>query len=410
MPTISIFTPSHDARWLPELWDSIKLQSHQDFEWVVLCNGNASYSNDDRRVKIYHDSSPGPRNVGYVKREACRHCAGDILLECDQDDLLLPGALEEAVKAFNDPNVDFVFSNNINWDFRSNKPMIFPEHFGWKYRDVVFQGMACKEAIAPLPEPQNLSRVWYAPDHFRAWRREFYWRIGGHDPAMRVCDDHDLICRTYIEGKMAHVDCPFYFYRIHGGNSWLQFNGEIQTATMALHDKYIEPMAQKWAKTRGLRCIDLCGGIDSPAGYESVDTHHADVIANLEQRWPFEDNSIGVIRAHDAIEHLRDPIHTMNEAWRVLAHGGFLFIQVPSSEGVGAHCDPTHRSFWNARSFRYYTEEKFQRYIRHAGAQCRFQQLKIQKSSLYEDQVPYVIAHLIALKEPHRTFHGEVLI
>jgi hypothetical protein len=45
----------------------------------------------------------------------------------------------------------------------------------------------------------------------------------------------------------------------------------------------------------------------------------------------------------------------MNELYRVLADHGVAEIIVPSTDGPGAFQDPTHRSFWNRNSFRYYT-------------------------------------------------------
>jgi hypothetical protein len=68
--------------------------------------------------------------------------------------------------------------------------------------------------VSPIPDPQNLSRIWYAPNHPRAWRREDYRKIGGHHPEMKVLDDQDLLCRTYLYGKMYFIDKPLYIYRI----------------------------------------------------------------------------------------------------------------------------------------------------------------------------------------------------
>jgi len=93
----------------------------------------------------------------------------------------------------------------------------------------------------------------------------------------------------------------------------------------------------------------------------------------------------------------------------VLAHGGFFLIQVPSTEGVGADCDPTHVSRWNWRSFRYYTEATMQRYIQQAGANCRFQKIKVENQTLY-DGVVCVVAHLVAIKADKPRFYGELLI
>ena len=88
-------------------------------------------------------------------------------------------------------------------------------------------------------------------------------------------------------------------------------------------------------------------------GWTNVDIHPfegVDVTANLEEKWPWEDDSIDYIRAFDLLEHLRDPIHTMNEAWRVLRNRGIFEVWVPSTDGRGAFQDPTHVSFWNQNS------------------------------------------------------------
>ncbi|HFQ92167.1 MAG TPA: hypothetical protein ENK29_04730 [Chromatiales bacterium] len=95
-------------------------------------------------------------------------------------------------------------------------------------------------------------------------------------------------------------------------------------------------------------------------GWVNVDIHEfegVDVVADLERPWIWQDNSIHYMRAFDIVEHLHDPIHTMNEAWRVLGHGGVFEIWVPSTDGRGAFQDPTHVSFWNRNSFAYYTRK-----------------------------------------------------
>lgn len=76
--------------------------------------------------------------------------------------------------------------------------------------------------------------------------------------------------------------------------------------------------------------------------------------ADLDGPWPWADNSVDEIRAHDVIEHLRDKIHTMNEIHRVLKPDGTVDIVVPTTDGRGAFQDPTHVSYWNRNSFFYH--------------------------------------------------------
>ena len=70
----------------------------------------------------------------------------------------------------------------------------------------------------------------------------------------------------------------------------------------------------------------------------------------------FKDNSISEIHACDFIEHIpqNKVIFFMNEIYRILKAGGTFEIFVPPTTGRGAFCDPTHVSFWNDLSFRYY--------------------------------------------------------
>lgn len=77
-------------------------------------------------------------------------------------------------------------------------------------------------------------------------------------------------------------------------------------------------------------------------------------VVDLRERWPWADNSVQEILAADVIEHLPDKIHTMNEMWRVLANGYRAEIVVPTTDGPGAFQDPTHVSFWNRNSFKYF--------------------------------------------------------
>jgi SAM-dependent methyltransferase len=106
--------------------------------------------------------------------------------------------------------------------------------------------------------------------------------------------------------------------------------------------------------------VDLGCGIHKPDGFIGVDVSFkpgVDVVADLNQSFPFPDNSVDFVRAHDVVEHLSDHIHTMNEIWRICKSHALIDIRVPSTDGRGAFQDPTHISFWNINSFKYYCVE-----------------------------------------------------
>ena len=100
-----------------------------------------------------------------------------------------------------------------------------------------------------------------------------------------------------------------------------------------------------------------------------------DLQADLTKPWPWKDSSVDRIRAFDIIEHLPNKVFTMNEAFRVLKDGGLFEIMVPTTDGRGAHQDPTHVSYWNRNSFFYFEHGNphLTRFRNGNGVQCAFQ-------------------------------------
>jgi hypothetical protein len=355
----------------------------------------------DGRVKIFRYEQ-GNNIVGALKRYACEKCTGDILVELDHDDILLPTCLEEVNNVFqNNENVDFVYSDaaSVHQDWTSE---IWSEVYGWKYEEIEYDGHKILSAIAPEPDIQSISRIWFAPNHVRAWKRDFYFKIGGHDKTMQISDDQDLMLRTYIHGKMYHIPKCLYIYWIDGNNTWIKYSENIQVEQWKCYDKYIYEASEKWSKENNLINLNL-SEFDVPSGYKVLTP------GNAKNKFKeYQDNSVGIIRSIDTLKNFDNAIDIMNECWRVLTHGGFFFIEVPSTDGKGAWCDPTHKTYWNDRSFKYYTEVGLRSYIE-PECYCRFLNIRVDNILKY-DNVPYVRAHLIAIKNDIKKFHGHYQI
>ena len=405
LPTVSIFTPTHNTRHLLEAYKSIQNQAFD--QWVILYNNGATSLNlsasDSRILEVVDTAKPDADDatfVGRLKGVACSYCTSDILLELDHDDLLLPTAIEKVKAVFvQHPEVGFTYSNDLHvtGDLK-HSPQRFNPAYGWQWREVSFNSAVVDECLSFAPTPASVSLIWYAPDHLRAWRRNIYEAIGGYNQGMDVLDDQDLMCRTYMVTQFHHIDEPLYVYR-YDGNTFAKpgLNEKIQTRTLEIRDIYLKQMLEQWARSQGLRLIELGGRMNAAAGYETVDLIDADVIADLNDRWPFDDNSVGVIRSFDVFEHLPSIMHTMSELYRVLAPGGMAYIQVPSTDGRGAFQDPTHVSFWNNNSFFYWTQAQFQNYIPNLKEPIRFQAIKCYTTPKDQNEVCWSRALLMKL-------------
>jgi len=419
MSSVSVFTPSHDPRFLDECLASLQAQTLKDWEWVVLLNGGARWtpSIEDARVRVIAGPVEFP-GVGALKAEACALCTSEILVELDHDDLLAETALQQVVQRFqDDPGIGLVYSEcaQINED-GSRCDDRFNEAMGWTYRDVDVLGRSVLQCDAFGPFPSNVGYIWFAPNHLRAFTRTAYESVGGYSPHLSVLDDQDLMCRLYAYGDFVLLEDCLYLQRVHGGNTQAQpdVNPKIQVDTVALYDRYIESMALAWCRRQGLIALDLGAAHRKADGYVGVDMHPGegvDLVADVTKGIDLPDSSVGLIRAVDFLEHIPNKIALFNEFYRVLAHGGMLLSLTPSTDGRGAFQDPTHVSFYNENSFWYFTNAQYSSFV--PELRCRFQMSR--SLTFFPDewheihQISYVNANLVCVKEGPR-LAGELLI
>jgi len=387
---VSVITPSHNTKYLMEAYDSLKEQTYYAREWIIYLNGDAiddELEIYDKRVRIEHDSET--KGIGALKHKAFSLWSGDILLELDHDDILTPDCLEKVVEAFEShEEVGFVYSDNAKlWDFTP-----YQSKHWWMSRKFMWQGQELT-AMGSLPiTPLNMGYIWFMPDHVRAWRADVYHDIGGHDTSLEVLDDQDLIQRTFLQTRFYHIPEVLYIYRLTWKNTSIQKNKQIQRETVKMYDRRIYELAWRRADINWLEKIDLCGGINKQDKWTSVDLVWWDICADLNKRRPFEDGSVWVIRAHDALEHLVDKMHTMSEIHRVLAPGGILLSKTPSTDGRGARQDPMHVSRWNENAFRYWIKDREQKRFIH-NDKILFREGRLYTSK-HPNNIAYVHAHL----------------
>lgn len=102
--------------------------------------------------------------------------------------------------------------------------------------------------------------------------------------------------------------------------------------------------------------IDLGCGPNKREGFLGVDAiafPGVDVVADLRQRWPWDDNSVAEAHMSHCLEHFDsvERCHIVNELYRVLIPNGTCQIIVPHWASCRAYGDPTHKwapvsEFW----------------------------------------------------------------
>ena len=407
-PRVSVFTVTHHPRFLDECLDSLLSQTYDDWEWVLLLNSGARWraERSDPRLRILIDDSVN--GVGAAKHRACAEARGDLLVELDHDDILASDALVEIARAFDEHSTaSLVYSHTAQiLEDGSRDDSHFDVSNGWVYRDRTVDGRDVQYVEALAPTPHNVSYIWFAPNHVRAYDRAAYETAGGYDPTRHVLDDQDLMCRLYQVGDFHLIDRCLYLQRMHSRNTQrdAETNAFIQQETVALYDRYIEANALVWAGRNGLLTLDLGAAHNRPSGYLGVDQYAGDgvdIVATLPAPLPLDDNSVGVIRAVDFLEHVADKVALINELYRVLAPGGLLLSQTPSTDGRGAFQDPTHVAFYNENSFWYYTDRQYRNFVPQIKATFQTSRLLTYFPTEWHEQqrIPYVCANLIALKD-----------
>jgi SAM-dependent methyltransferase len=112
--------------------------------------------------------------------------------------------------------------------------------------------------------------------------------------------------------------------------------------------------------TTALRMLNLGSGLkprEDAVNLDLTPDTNPDVVHNLNKYpWPFDANRFDRVAASDVIEHLEDTAAVMVELHRICAPGAIIDINVPHFSSDGAYTDPTHRHYFGAFTFDYFSE------------------------------------------------------
>ena len=406
-PLASVFTPTHSPTFLREAFDSLQRQSYQEWEWVLGPNGpEGKIPHDllrDRRVRIV-EMPAGLDNIGAIKRHVCEQCRGDALVELDHDDLLVPGETLARIMAAVEDGAGFVYTDTAVFQQKGLKPYVWNRATGWESYPVDVYGRELRASRSFPLTPRSLFEIYYCPDHVRVWSRDAYRRVGGHNPALAVCDDQDLMCRTYLAGEdMRHLSMCGYLYRLQNHtkeNTVYKRNKQIQTLTKEIGNRYLQPMISQWLnRTQALE----------------LKIHEL-----FNQGWTFERSllqgvgagNVGSIVADNILQYCPPYLVSvfMQACYEALVPGGYLEIQVPDGSTASAYLYPGTQSVFNRSSLSAYTNHEMAKEVGQTGS--RFQLINVGQQYRtawhHREKLPQLTFHLSALKGQRQPGHKKI--
>lgn len=399
---LSVFTPTHHPTYLLDAYHSLLRQSHREWEWVLVPSENEGRLIPeeimrDKRVRVL-SGFLGEKRIGALKRAACDQAYGDVFIELDHDDILMPGETLRAVAEKAQAGAGFIYSDTAV--FKENlTPHTWSQHYGWEHYPVQVYGRTLQAARCFPIAPRALCEIYFCPDHLRAWSRRAYFAAGGHDRNLFVGDDHDLLCRTYLShADFVHTGGCHYLYRFHTQNTIHTRDKEIREQTAANRRRYTGPMIREWCRRENLPILELKAPLPEQWSWNLpvIETHLLD--RSLERAR----GHYGLISLDDVFQFCPQPLITplMNLFYEILVPGGYLEIQVPNASSRAGYLDPDAPSRFNEASFLNYSRKTFA--DRRPGITCHFQEVDLHSSAPSDFHrsrgVEYLTVHLMALK------------
>jgi predicted SAM-dependent methyltransferase len=139
-------------------------------------------------------------------------------------------------------------------------------------------------------------------------------------------------------------------------------------------------------------------GRDYREGYINLDISDAvgaDVVADMADGLPFEDNRFDEVVVQNALTQIQEPylfVHVMNELHRVTK--GVLIVRVPNAKDICAWQDPMDCRRFTDQTFTYmeYGHRRYNQYGKHYG-------FKPYRVELQEDNGRQMTFHLWPIKD-----------
>lgn len=286
--TFSFFTCTFntDEKLLKRLYDSMKAQTYNDWDWFILDDSTNANTRDiikgwnDPRITVLSNIT-NHGSIGFNKHMVAMMCDGEYLVEVDHDDELLPHCLEKLKEAFDTyPDTSFVYSHCL--ELIDNDRSVWygddwgKDGWGGGYGEFNVKGVVYNMPLTADITPVSIRTIFTQPNHIRCWKKDFYHKIGGHNPELSVLDDAEILIRTFLNGKMTKIDDVLYIQHeddkrgdINGSNTQSKRFKEIQRSSQILKQHFDNDVHERIVELGYYDCVwndDGYSELHSPKG------------------------------------------------------------------------------------------------------------------------------------------------
>ena len=258
-PLVSFFTPIYNTGdKLYRTYESVKNQTYTNWEWVLVNDSTdggktlkiaEDIANSDSRVKVYDFREKSKGIVGESKYRAAVLSSGKYLMELDHDDYLTEDAAKLMVRAFIEyPDCKFVYSDAAEI-YENHTCIKYGDGFAFgygTYRVEEYNGKNYDVANTCNINPLTIRHIVGVPNHFRAWDREFYHKIGGHNRRLTIADDYEILIRTFLNTRMLRIPKLLYLQYYHNSNTQNATRADIQRRVRSIRDFYNEKIKDRF--------------------------------------------------------------------------------------------------------------------------------------------------------------------
>jgi len=202
MYTVSVIIPTYNrAGWIREAIESVRNQTLQDFEIIVVDDGSTDTTAGvvaaigDSRVSFLTQSH---RGVSAARNLGIQQARGKYIAFLDSDDLFFPDKLARQV-AYLDahPEIGLLYTAYESLDSAGCRKIHPPAMTGWVYKELLH---LCTIATPTVMIPAGVLA-----------------EAGGFDEALHLAEDQDLWVRIARRYEVAALQEPLVRVRVHEG-------------------------------------------------------------------------------------------------------------------------------------------------------------------------------------------------